>query len=144
MGQALRSLGSSVGTVTDSIAPGLALAEGAVVSGLFQDAAPTQGPNVLYLPAPDPLSEFHHAPQELAWSSWGIALVNGVMSTGLLSAHWEVGLLPNRCCFLQLQLLPHLRQALEPSHPGLSFPNLSHSLAAFPVFSCFEFCFFST
>lgn len=95
MGQALRSLGSSVGTVIDSIAPGLALAEGAVVSSLFQDAAPTRGPNILYLPAPDPLSEFHHEPQELAWRSWGIALINGVMSTGLLSGHWEVGLLPN-------------------------------------------------
>lgn len=62
------------------------------------------------------------------------------MSTGLLSGPWEAGLLPNRHDFFQLQLLPRLGQALEPSHPGLGFPKLSHWLP--PQFSVVLFCFF--
>ena len=43
--------------------------------------------------------------------------------------------------FFQAQQLPPLGRGWEPSLPGLSFPNLSHCLAAFPVVSCFIYLF---
>ena len=128
---------SSEGTVTAAMAPGSALAEEAVSSSLVQTMGPHPGPDLLYSPDPDLPSEFHREPQELASSSWGIALINGFMSTGLQSGGWEAGVLPNTHSFFQAQRLPPLGRGWGPSLPGLSFPNLSHCLAAFPVFSCF-------
>ena len=81
----------------------------------------TQGPDLLYLPDPDLLSEFHQEPQELAWSSWGIALIDGFMSTGLQSGGWEAGLLPNT------QFLP----SSAASSPGTRLGTIS-SRSQFP------------
>ena len=67
------------------------------------------------------VSEFHQEPQELAWSSWGIALINGFMSTGLQSSGWEAGLLPNT------QFLP----SSAASSPGTRLGTIS-SRSQFP------------